>query len=86
MGRNSQVVFRERERGRPAAVPCVSCSSCPQEARKEVADPGRRYSRVNTPALLYEELIFMQPGEKEGRLSPTTRRLQPTYRLPLPAP
>lgn len=27
----------------------VSCSSYPQEVHKEVADPGRRYSRVNNP-------------------------------------
>lgn len=58
MGSNSQIVFRERERGRPAAVPSLSCSSCPQEVRKEVADPGRRYSRVNNSALLYEELFL----------------------------
>lgn len=30
--------------------PSVSCSSYPQEVHKEVADPGRRYSRVNNPA------------------------------------
>lgn len=43
-------------------LPSVSCSFYPQEVHKEVADPGRRYNRVNKPACFIMSFSQMFPG------------------------
>lgn len=42
--------------------PSASYSSCPQEVHKEVADPGKRYSRVNNHLYFMTSSLQAFPG------------------------